>query len=258
MLKGFSMPLSPQGKAPLFDKPPKHFGGKIFSVVFRPDRQALADLVPDPLQLPDDPVCIVRINELLNDQGHGDDYVNRHPEASQYNEAVVAMPLVYKGVVGNYDPYIWVDNYACAAGGREIYGLPKKIGKIFLSRSFPRDPIRIGSHITGTLEANSSRLMTAHLDITRKASPSELPKVECFYCLRLIPSPEEGCPPQYEILRFKLQNYTVHEIWGGNATLDFGSSEFDELDILKPKEILGGFLSLVDWDLPYAEIIYRK
>jgi hypothetical protein len=40
--------------------------------------------------------------------------------------------------------------------------------------------------------------------------------------------------------------------------LSFGASPFDEVDVLKPKEIVGGFYSIVDWDLPHAEIIYRK
>ena len=258
MLKGFSMPLSPQGKAPLFEGPPKHFGGRIMSVVFKPDKKALEELVPEPLALPPDPVCIVRINDLLNDQGQGDDFVAKYPEAAQYMEAVVAVPLVYKGVVGNYDPYLLVDNHACAAGGREIYGLPKKMGKIYLTKHFPNSPIGPGSLLTGTLETHSTRLITASVKITRKANPSELPKVECFYCLRLIPSPEKGGKPIYEILKFVLQNYTVHEFWGGEAELSFGSSPFDELDVLKPKEILGGFYSRVDWILPHAEIIYRK
>jgi len=258
MLKGFSMPLSPEGRAPLFEGPPKHFGGRIMSVVFRPQREALAALVPEPLELPKDPVCVVRINELLNDQGRGDDFVARYPEAAQYMEAVVAVPLVYKGIVGNYDPYLWVDNHACAAGGREIYGLPKKMGKIYLTKHFPKSPIGPGSLLTGTLETNSSRLISASVQLRRKADPSKMPRVECFYCLRLIPSPEKDGKPIYEILKFVLQNYTVHEIWAGDASLSFGASDFDELEVLEPKEIIGGFYSVVDWDLPHAEIIFRK
>jgi acetoacetate decarboxylase len=258
MLIGHSMPLSPEGKAPAFYAPPKHFGGRVLAVVFQADRDALSALIPEPLQLPEDPVCVVRMNELLNDQGLGDEFVGRYPEMAQYNEAVIAIPVLYEGELGYYDPYLWVDNHACAAGGRELYGLPKKMGKIYLSRHYPRSPIGPGSLITGTLEAQSHRLITARARLTREATPSELPRVTCFYTLRVIPTAANGGQAIWEVYRFRLQNYVVYAMYGGDAELEFGSSPFDELDVLQPTKITNAFYYVVDWDLPAAEVIYRR
>src|SRR6266550_3886799 len=201
-MRGYSTPLSPEGRAQLYSHPPKRFGGRIMSVIFKANKDALAALVPAPLELPDDPVAIVRVNELLNNHGHGNTLIEDEPEWVQYKEAVVCIPVVYKGVLGNYDPYLWVDNHACAAGGREIYGLPKKMGKMYLTRFFPSDPLAEGMKMTGTLEALSRRLLTASVRLTREATPDELPKVECFYTLRVIPSPESEEPDIHQLLRF--------------------------------------------------------
>lgn len=258
-MQGFTMPLSPKGTVQASAIPEKHFGGRIMGVLFRADRKAMQDLVPYPLELPEDPIGIVRINELLNDQGNGDDWVLANPEQSQYFEAVVAIPLEHNGVLGNYDPYLWVDNFACAVGGREIYGLPKKMAKVSLSRSYPRSPIGIGSTVHGTTEADSTRLVTASVKLERELQPGDLPVLEGFYTLRHLPPAVKEHKPIHQVLKFVLQNYTVHEAyWGSEATLEFGDSPFEELLPLQPTEILGGYYSVVDWDLPWPELVYEE
>jgi acetoacetate decarboxylase len=255
-MRGFSTPLSPEGRAQLFSHPPKRFGGRIMSVIFKADRAALEELVPPPLELPKDPIAIVRVNELLNNHGHGNHWIEEEPEWVQYKEAVVCIPVVYQGVLGNYDPYLWVDNHACAAGGREIYGLPKKMGKMYLTRFFPSDPLAEGMKLTGTLEALSRRLITASVTLKREATPDELPRVECFYTLRVIPSPESEEPDIHQLQRFKLQNYKYTRLWRGEGSVSFGDSPNEELLPLKPTEVVSGFYMEVDWILPWAEVIW--
>lgn len=255
-MQGYTVPLSPEGRAPLYEKPPKRFGGRVLTVVFKARRDALAALIPPPLELPDDPIAMVRINELLNDQGKGAYLIENEPELVQYNEAVVAIPAVYQGRVGNYDPYLWVDNDSCAAGGREIYGLPKKMGQVYLTRFYPSDPFGPGVRLTGTCARLSRRLITASVRITGQAKPSDLPRIETFFGLRIIPNPSEDRPDIHQLLEFKLQNYTITELWGGEASLTFGDSPTEELTALEPTEIIGGFYSLVDWILPWATVVH--
>src|SRR6266700_800533 len=255
-MQGYSTPLSPEGRAQLFSHPPKRFGGRIMSVIFRASKDALAALVPAPRELPADPIASVRVNELLNNHGHGNHWIENEPEWVQYKEAVVCIPVLYKGVLGSYDPFLWVDNHACAAGGREIYGLPKKMGKMFLTRFFPSDPLAPGMKLTGTVEALSRRLMTASVTLTREAKPEELPPVQCFYTLRVIPSPESEEPDINQLLRFKLQNYKYTRLWTGEGSVSFGDSPNEELLPLAPTEIVSGFYMEVDWILPWAEVIH--
>jgi acetoacetate decarboxylase len=257
-LKGYSIPLSPEGRAQLYFKPPKRFGGRIMSVVFKADPDALNALIPPPLEPLDEPYGIVRVSELINDHGGGDRWLEDEPEWVQYSEAVVCIPAAYKGRVGNYDPYLWVDNHACAAGGREIYGLPKKMAKVFLSRFYPSDPIGPGKKLTGTLEGLSRRLITASVRITGECTPAELPKTETFYGYRVLPHPEEDRHEIEQLLEFKLQNYKYTKLFKGEGSLSFGDSPAEELTALGPTEIVGGFYQEVDWLLPWPTILWDR
>jgi acetoacetate decarboxylase len=257
-MQGYSIPLSPEGRAQLYAKPPKRFGGRIMSVVFKADKDALNALIPAPLEPLDEPYGIVRVSELLNDHGAGDKWLENEPEWVQYNEAVVCIPAAYKGVVGNYDPYLWVDNHACAAGGREIYGLPKKMAKVHLSRFYPSDPIGPGKKLTGTMEGLSRRLITASVRIDKEATPADLPKTETFYGYRVMPHPEEDRAEIEQLLEFRLQNYKYTKLFSGEATLSFGDAPNEELMALKPTEIIGGFYMEVDWLLPWPTILWDR
>jgi acetoacetate decarboxylase len=255
-VKGYSMPLSPNGRAALYAPPPKWFGGRTLTVVFRADRDALNALIPPPLEPLPEPYGVVRVTELLNDQGTNGTLLEDEPELAQYTEAVVCIPASYRGVVGNYDPFLWVNNHACAAAAREVYGLPKKMAKIFLSRFYPSDPIGPGKKLTGTLEGLSRRLLTASVRIRRIAAVSEMPKVETFYTLRYVPHPEHEGPEVYQLLQFKHRDYKVAQLWAGDATLSFGDAPNEELLPLQPTEILGGFYMEADWILPTPRILY--
>jgi len=257
-MKGYSIPLSPEGRAGLYSKPPKRFGGRILSVVFKADRDALNALIPAPLEPLDEPYGIVRVSELLNDHGAGDKWLENEPEWVQYNEAVICIPASYKGVVGNYDPYLWVDNHACAAGGREIYGLPKKMAKVHLSRFYPSDPIGPGKKLTGTMEGLSRRLITASVKIEKEATPADLPKVETFYAYRVLPDPEEDRAEIEQLLEFRLKNYKYTKLYSGEGAVSFGDSPNEELIALTPTEIIGGFYMEVDWLLPWPEILWDR
>jgi acetoacetate decarboxylase len=248
-MHGYSTPLSPSGRASLYGKPPKHFGGRTLSVVFKAERDALAALVPPPLEPLDEPFGVVRITELLNDQGTNGSLLEDEPEWAQYNEAVVCVPATYKGVSGNYDPFLWVDNHACAAAGREVYGLPKKIAKVHLTRFFPSDPVQPGVKLTGTLEGLSRRLITASVRINRRATIEEMPRMDAFYALRWIPSPEGDRADVHQLLQFRHRDYKVTELWTGDATLSFGDSPNEELLPIQPTEIVAGFYMQSDWIL---------
>jgi acetoacetate decarboxylase len=248
-MQGYSIPLSPNGRASTYGKPPKHFGGRTMSVVFKADPAALAALVPPPLEPLDEPFGVVRITELMNDQGTAGTLLEDEPEWAQYNEAVVCVPATYRGVSGNYDPFLWVDNHACAAAGREVYGLPKKMARVRLTRHFPSDPIGPGAKLSGHLEGLSRRLITASVRLTRRATIDEMPRMDAFYALRWIPSPEAEGPDVHQLLQFHHRDYAVTELWTGDATLSFGDSPNEELLPLQPTEIVAGFYMHSDWIL---------
>jgi len=257
-VKGYSIPLSPEGRAALYAPPPKWFGGRTLSVVFRADKEALNALVPPPLEPLPEPYGVVRVTELLNDQGTDGNLLEDEPELAQYTEAVVCIPASYKGVVGNYDPFLWVNNHACAAAAREVYGLPKKMAEISLSRFFPSDPIGPDKKLTGTLSALSRRLLSASVRIRRTASVAEMPKVETFFTLRYLPDPEHDAAERYQLLQFRHRDYKVTQLWTGDASLSFGDSPNEELLPLLPTEILGGFYMESDWILPAPRILYDQ
>jgi acetoacetate decarboxylase len=85
-------------------------------VGFRTDPGVLGQLLPHPLEVPDDPQAVA--------------FVGRYPETNfgvTYNEGALMVSAAFKGEPGWYCLSMPVDNDMAMIGGRERYGFPKKI-----------------------------------------------------------------------------------------------------------------------------------
>ncbi|MEM3510464.1 MAG: acetoacetate decarboxylase family protein, partial [Nitrososphaerales archaeon] len=80
-LKGFCLPLSPEGKASLMGAPPWHYAVDLLSIIFRADEDAVRSLLPEPLEPYSDPaLCYAWFGDWLSIWDGGEDMLYINPE----------------------------------------------------------------------------------------------------------------------------------------------------------------------------------
>jgi acetoacetate decarboxylase len=107
----FAMPLT----SPVFPRGPYRFIDREFLVItYRTDPDALRAVVPEPLEFTEALVKFEFIR-MPDSTGFGD-----------YTESGQIIPVRYRGVNGNYAHAMYLNDYPPIAGGRELWGFPKK------------------------------------------------------------------------------------------------------------------------------------
>ncbi len=275
-LKGFSVPLSPEGRASLTPVPPWHYVGDILAVDFAAHPAAVAALLPPGLEPdPEDPGgCVAFFVSWQYASDAGDEYLD--PARSQYNELLLLVNAVYRGGASaaagagigagpaggaagagaaalagrrvQTCPYIYVDKDTSMARGW-IQGWPKKFGEVHTTRAFPLTckaggPVAPGARFGGTLAANGRRLAEAVVELEGvSADPVYLgkrPVVNMRYFPQLA-GRATAPAPVWELVRSIMSGVQRTDVWEGSATLRFFPAPDNELDALQPLEVRRGY-----------------
>src|SRR5260370_27293781 len=107
----YSMPLTNASFPP---GPYRFFNREYFVITYRTDPEALAALVPEPLEVTE-PIVKYEFIRMPDSTGFGD-----------YTETGQVIPVRLKGEEGVYTHAMYLDDDAPIAGGRELWGFPKK------------------------------------------------------------------------------------------------------------------------------------
>src|SRR3954454_24467406 len=134
MLKGFSVPLTPQGKSALVTRPPSHYSRDCLVIEYWAEPAAVAALLP-PGVTPDEKSGGGASFWFLDWQFTGSNDELTDPARYQYREAFVLVEAIFDGTPVNYCPYIFVDNDSAIARGW-AQGYPKKLASVYQTRSF--------------------------------------------------------------------------------------------------------------------------
>src|SRR6476619_4488101 len=110
----YAMPLT----NPAFPRGPYRFFDREYLIVtYRTDEDALAAVVPEPLEVVE-PVVKYEFIRMPDSTGFGD-----------YTETGQVIPVRLKGEVGAYTHAMYLDDEGPIAGGRELWGFPKKLAR---------------------------------------------------------------------------------------------------------------------------------
>jgi acetoacetate decarboxylase len=110
----FAMPLT----APTYPRGPYRFIDREYMIItYRTDLAALRAVVPEPLEI-GDPLVKYEFIRMPNSTGFGN-----------YTESGQVIPVTYKGKSGGFVHSMYLDDDAPIAGGREIWGFPKKLAQ---------------------------------------------------------------------------------------------------------------------------------
>ena len=194
----WAMPLT----SPSYPRGPYRFVDREFLIIsYRTDPELLAAVVPEPL-LPASDVVKFEFIRMPDSTGFGN-----------YTESGQVIPVTFEGKPGSYVHSMFLDDDSPIAGGREIWGFPKKLGSPVLRTE--KDTL------VGTLDYGSVRVATGTMGY--KHRPADEAKVMHSlglpnWLLKIIPDVDCEGPAALELFEHALApvaRLPVLEVLGG-------------------------------------------
>jgi acetoacetate decarboxylase len=246
-LKGFTIPLTAQGKSALATNPPWHYSSDCIAVEYWANPDAIQALLPPGLTA--DPQSKGRaFFWFLDWQFTGSNDELTDPARYQYREAFVLVEAVFDGKPVNYCPYIFVDNDAALARGWS-QGFPKKLGSVYQTRTFfapsaAAAPLAKGSRFGASVAAHGERLATARIQLEDPIKdPSTVfnrPTVMRRYFPQLAAGRWDN-PPVDELTLSLTDDLAIVNVWAGKAELGIPEVQGEDMHLIAPLRVGRGY-----------------
>ena len=217
----------------------------MLTVEYRTDPARVAELLPEGVDLaPDDPGAVALI--WADWQSCGDDFEEiLDPVRSQYKECFAVIRCSWEGETWSRCAYIWVDkDFALVRGYHQ--GYPKKLGSIWMTRPItvgragPR--LEPGARFGASLAAADRRLAQAVFTLREPVSTPGFVNGHPMLHNRWWPAIEsDGTEAMDELVTMRGFDGEVSDVWGGEAEVELHASPSDELSLLEPLEVIGGY-----------------
>jgi len=233
--RAFAMPLT----SPSYPPGPYRFVDREFFVItYRTDPDALRAVVPEPLEIVESVVKYEFIR-MPDSTGFG-----------SYMESGQVIPVKFEGQQGGYVHAMYLNDDSPIAGGREIWGFPKKLAEPSLTTD--KDTL------LGTLDYGPVRIATGTmgykhqaLDVQKMTASLEAPG----FLLKIFPH-VDCCPRVCELVRYYLQDLTVKGAWAGPAALELHHHALAPVADLPVLEVLSGVHIVTDLTLGLGEVVH--
>ncbi|MGA9252367.1 MAG: acetoacetate decarboxylase [Roseobacter sp.] len=231
----FSMPLT----SPAYPVGPYRFVDREFFIVtYRTDPDALRAVIPEPLEMTE-PVVKFEFIRMPDSTGFGD-----------YTESGQVIPVSFQGQRGGYVHSMYLNDHAPIAGGRELWGFPKKL-------AFPELRVEQDT-LGGVLRYGPVPVAVATMGYKhRTLDNAEIHKslLEPGYLLKIIPH-VDGSQRVCELVRYYLEDVTVKGAWSGPAGLELFHHALAPVAELPVLEVLGAVHIVSDLTLGLGEVIH--
>lgn len=231
----FAMPFT----NPSYPRGPYRFVNREYMIIsYRTDPDALRAVVPEPLEI-GDPIVKYEFIRMPDSTGFGD-----------YTESGQVIPVTYEGVAGGYVHSMYLNDDAPIAGGREIWGFPKKLADTALRTE--KDAL------VGTLDYGGIRIANGTMGYKHKAL-DEAAILKALltpnYLLKIIP--DVDCTPRIcELVRYFLTDVTVKGAWSGPGGLELFDHALAPVAELPVREVLSATHILADLTIGLGEVIH--
>ena len=231
----FAMPLT----SPTYPPGPYRFINREYLIItYRTDPDALRAVVPEPLLTPE-PLVKYEFIRMPDSTSFGD-----------YTESGQVIPVTFQGKPGGFVHSMYLDDDAPIAGGREIWGFPKKLAQPAL--------VAAKDVLLGTLDYGPVRVATGTMGFKHRTL--DLAKVKASllapnYLLKIIPHVD--CTPRIcELVRYYLEDVTVKGAWEGPAALELFEHALAPVARLPVREVISGVHILADLTLGLGEVVH--
>ena len=247
MLRGYSLPLSPEGRSSLVPAPPWHYVGDFLVIEYWAAPDSVEAVLPPGLEPhPDTGRSAALFIDWQSCSDSGEELDD--PVRSQYKEFFVVVNALLDGEPVTTCPYIWVDrDFALVRGW--VQGFPKKLGSVHMTRHFPLGSnagptLAPGGRFAGTLAANDRRLAFGAVTLERESSEgpthNDPPLVNVRHFPRLAAGRHDD-PAVHELVRARSRDRAISAIWEGSAELELDEAPGEELAALAPVRVGKGF-----------------
>ena len=236
----FAMPLN----NPAFPRGPYKFYNREFIIVsYRSDPARMRAFVPEPLEVVDDVVHYEFIR-MPDSTGFGD-----------YTESGQVIPVRFKdkdGTVqeGGYVHAMYLDDEGPIAGGREIWGFPKKLATPKVCHE--------GETLVCTLHFGSVLCATAtmgykHREIDHGPLLKSLARPN--FMIKIVPHVD--CTPRIcELVRYHVEDVTVKGAWTGPGALQLFDHALCDVAQLPCYEVMSATHYVTDLTLGLGEVVF--
>ena len=233
--RAIAMPLT----SPAYPPGPYRFVDREFMIVtYRTDPDKLLALVPEPLR-PDGDLVKYEFIRMPNSTGFGD-----------YCESGQVIPVSFDGRKGGYTHCMFLNDEPPIAGGRELWGFPKKLAD-------PSLKVQTDT-LVGTLDYGPVRIATGTMGF--KHRPADLAAVKAAlaapnFLLKIIPH-VDGTPRICEIVEYRLEDVTLKGAWVGPAALDLHPHALAPVADLPVREVVSAVHVVADLTLGLGKVVH--
>jgi acetoacetate decarboxylase len=231
----YAMPRS----SPSYPCGPYHDTNREHMVVtYRTSREALERVVPKPLEF-SEPIVKYEFIRMPDSTGFGD-----------YTESGQVMPASFGGAHGDYVHAMYLDDDPPIAGGRELWGFPKKLAAPTLR--VERDTL------LGTLNFSPVRIATGSMGYKHEAldhATALQALSKPAFLLKIIPH-VDGSPRICEIVRYQFGDINLKGAWSAPAALELHPHALAPVNDLPVLEVLSAVHLIADLTLNLSEVAY--
>jgi acetoacetate decarboxylase len=238
--KAFAMPLNNPAYPP---GPYKFYNREFIIISYRTDPALLQKIVPEPLTPAGDTVSYEFIR-MPDSTGFGD-----------YTETGQVIPVHFKdkdGTVqeGGYVHAMYLDDEGPIAGGREIWGFPKKLATPLVCHQ--SETLVCTLHFGNVLCVNAT-MGYKHREIDHATVQKALAKPN--FMIKIIPHVD--CTPRIcELVRYYCEDVTVKGAWSGPAALQLFDHALCDVARLPVREVISATHFVTDLTLGLGEVVH--
>ena len=233
--RAYAMPLT----SPAFPPGPYRFVNREFFIVtYRTDPDALRAVIPAPLEFTD-PIVKFEFIRMPDSTGFGD-----------YTESGQVIPVTFRGIPGGYVHAMFLDDEAPIAGGRELWGFPKKLAspKLGVEKDTLLGVLRYGSVPVAVATMGFKHRALPHDKILASLSAPN-------YLLKIIPH-VDGTARICELVRYFCEEITIKGAWEGPAALELFHHALAPVASLPVLDVISGVHIQTDLTLGLGTVIH--
>lgn len=236
----YSMPLL----SPSFPMGPYRFVNREYLIIsYRTDPAVLRRVVPAPLR-PSGDIVKYEFIRMPDSTGFGD-----------YTESGQVIPVDFTGPDGTvqhggYVHAMYLDDDPPIAGGRELWGFPKKLANPVLR--VERDTL------VGTLDYGTARIATATMGYKHRPVPEATILAalrEPGFLLKIIPH-VDGSPRICELVRYSLSDLVFKGGWTGPAALELNPHALAPVADLPVLQVVSAVHLVADLTLDLGTVVH--
>jgi acetoacetate decarboxylase len=233
--QAFAMPLT----SPAYPPGPYRFVNREFFIItYRTDPDKLREVIPAPLEFTD-PIVKYEFIRMPDSTGFGD-----------YTETGQIIPVSFKGQSGGYVHAMYLDCEPPIAGGRELWGFPKKLASPTLT--VEKDTL-VGVLKYGHWNVAVGTMGYKHHMLSAEKTKESLSAPN--FLLTIIPH-VDGSPRICEIVRYFCEDITIRGAWEGPSELQLFHHALAPVAALPVLEVLSGVHILSDLTLGLGTVVY--